>query len=81
MASHLLMMTTLRAFLLALWIGGAIHAGAQTPPAVDTSKIGPQVGVAIPAISGVDQSGKPQTLSTVSGPKGAMVVFFRSADW
>jgi hypothetical protein len=54
---------------------------AQSPALVDTSKIGPQVGATVPAVSGVDQFGKPQTLATVSGPKGAMIVFFRSADW
>lgn len=50
-------------------------------PAVDTSKIGPQIGQTVPPIAGVDQFGKSQTLSSVYGPKGAMLVFFRSADW
>ena len=53
----------------------------QAPPAVDTSKIGPQVGAVVPAFSGTDQFGKPHTLASVMGPKGAMLVFFRSADW
>ena len=53
----------------------------QAPPAVDTSRIGPQVGAVVPAFSGTDQSGKPHTLASIMGPKGAMVVFFRSADW
>jgi len=56
-------------------------AAAQAPPPVDTSKIGPQVGAMVPPVSGTDQFGKPQSLNTVSGPKGAMLVFFRSADW
>ena len=59
----------------------AAQIGAQLPPAVDTSKIGPRVGATVPPISGVDQFGKPQTLSSIYGPKGAMLVFFRSADW
>ncbi len=54
--------------------------GAQAP-AVDTSKIGPQVGATLPSIEGTDQFGKSRTLSSVYGPRGAMVVFFRSADW
>lgn len=54
---------------------------AQAPPAVDTSKIGPPVGAVVPAFSGTDQFGKPHTLASVMGPKGAMLVFFRSADW
>lgn len=53
----------------------------QAPPTVDTSKIGPQVGATVPAFSGTDQFGKPHTLASVMGPKGAMLVFFRSADW
>jgi len=54
---------------------------AQTPAVVDTSKLGPQVGAVVPAFAGLDQFGKPQTLASTYGPKGAMLVFFRSADW
>ena len=69
-----------------LFIGAALVAAvtglaAQAPPTVDTSKIGPQVGAVVPAFSGTDQFGKPQSLATAMGPKGAMLVFFRSADW
>lgn len=53
----------------------------QAPPAVDTSRIGPPIGAVVPAFSGTDQFGKPHTLASVMGPKGAMLVFFRSADW
>ncbi len=56
--------------------------GAQQPAAaVDTSKLGPQVGATVPAFSGTDQFGKPQSLASLSGPKGLMLVFSRSADW
>jgi len=54
---------------------------ASQPATVDTSKIGPQVGQTVPPIRGVDQFGKPQTLESIYGPNGAMLVFFRSADW
>lgn len=69
-----------------LFIGSALAAAVtglagQAPPAVDTSNIGPQVGAVVPAFSGTDQFGKPHTLASVMGPKGAMLVFFRSADW
>jgi hypothetical protein len=60
---------------------GAATLGAQSPPTIDTSKIGPQVGSVVPAFAGVDQFGKPRTLASVAGPNGAMIVFFRSADW
>jgi hypothetical protein len=53
----------------------------QAPAPIDTSKLGPQVGAVVPAFAGVDQFGKPQTLASIYGPKGAMLVFFRSADW
>ena len=44
-------------------------------------QIGPLVGATVPAFSGVDQFGKSHTLASSVGPKGAMLVFFRSADW
>lgn len=57
----------------------AAQIGAQQP--VDTSKIGPQVGTAAPAFSGPDQDGVTRSLASAAGPKGTMLVFFRSADW
>ena len=44
-------------------------------------KTGPNVGQQIPAFSAPDQEGRNQTLKSIMGPKGAMLVFFRSADW
>ena len=70
----------IRAFLLVVFAAGVAGA-VQQPVSVDSSKIGPQVGAAVPAFEGVDQSGNRRTLSSVYGSKGAMVVFFRSADW
>jgi hypothetical protein len=46
-----------------------------------TEKTGPAVGEVVPAFSATDQSGRTQTLTSVMGTKGAMLVFFRSADW
>ncbi len=48
---------------------------------VDVHTLGPQVGQAAPPISGVDQLGREQTLASIMGEQGAMVVFYRSADW
>jgi len=56
-------------------------ARAQQPAVVDTSVIGPQLGEPVPAFAGIDQFGHEQTLASSLGPKGAMLVFFRSADW
>jgi hypothetical protein len=46
-----------------------------------TDQVGPQVGTAVPAFEGVDQFGRSHTLQSVLGPNGAMIVFYRSADW
>jgi hypothetical protein len=44
-------------------------------------KTGPEVGQEVPAFSALDQHGRTQTLESILGPRGAMLVFFRSADW
>ena len=51
----------------------------RTP--VDLTKLGPQVGQRTPDFNLKDQSGKSWTLDSIMGPKGAMLVFYRSADW
>ncbi|MDA1093034.1 MAG: hypothetical protein O3A25_07170 [Acidobacteria bacterium] len=53
--------------------------GAQNLPDVD--QFGPQVGDIVPAFSLPDQTGQMQTLESIMGPNGAMLVFSRSADW
>lgn len=77
------MMKTLASawFVLALL---AVWSPAQPQPSrtrVDLSTLGPQVGERVPDFSLSDQSGQTWTLSSISGPKGAMLVFYRSADW
>ena len=42
---------------------------------------GPAAGSPVPDFSAPDQAGRIQTLKSIMGPKGAMLVFFRSADW
>ena len=42
---------------------------------------GPEIGTTVPEFSAPDQTGKIQTLKSIMGPKGALLVFFRSADW
>jgi len=48
---------------------------------IDISKLGPQVGEHVPDFSLPDQSGRTRTLQSIMGPRGAMLVFLRSADW
>ncbi len=60
--------------MLALWLPLAALWGQSI-------KTGPEVGQPVPAFSAMDQDGRTQTLESIMGPKGAMLVFFRSADW
>jgi hypothetical protein len=48
---------------------------------IDISKLGPQVGQRVPEFHLQDQNGKYWTGESIVGPKGAMLVFYRSADW
>jgi hypothetical protein len=45
------------------------------------TSIGLEVGQKAPAFSARDQFGKLQTLESLKGPKGTVLLFFRSADW
>jgi hypothetical protein len=58
-------------------------AARQQPdvPAVDVETLGPQVGATVPDFSLPDQHGVTRALTSLMGPKGAILVFFRSADW
>ena len=62
-----------------LWQFPAAQPAA--PPPVDVSVLGPQVGQQVPAFSLPDQTGRTWTRESIMGPRGAMLVFFRSADW
>ncbi len=42
---------------------------------------GPGVGERIPPFSAPDQFGRTQTLATITGPAGAVILVVRSADW
>jgi hypothetical protein len=44
-------------------------------------KTGPAVGATAPSFEALDQNGRLQSLKTITGPKGAVLVFVRSADW
>ncbi len=54
---------------------------AQNRTPVDVHSLGPQVGERVPDFSLPDQSGRLQTLDSIMGPNGAMLLFHRSADW
>jgi AhpC/TSA family len=48
---------------------------------VDPQTLGPKIGERVPDFSLPDQHGTTRTLRSTFGPKGAVLVFFRSADW
>lgn len=54
---------------------------AQQPPAIDVATLGPKVGETAPDFAAPDQHGETRRLSTLLGPKGGLLVFYRSADW
>ena len=65
-------------------LGGSVLLTAVPQPAaaaVDVEKLGPKVGETVPDFSLPDQHGVTRSLKSLMGPKGAILVFFRSADW
>jgi len=48
---------------------------------IELMSIGLAVGQKAPAFSVHDQFGRVQTLDTLKGPNGTVLLFFRSADW
>ena len=63
---------------IALCIGLVTIVAAQTP---DPQSLGPKVGERVPEFNLPDQHGTMRSLRSTLGPKGAVLVFFRSADW
>lgn len=66
---------------LTLLAGGVFVAAQSKHTPVDVAKLGPQVGDRVPDFRLVDQTGRVQTLRSIAGPKGTMLLFYRSADW
>jgi peroxiredoxin len=48
---------------------------------IELMSIGLAVGQKAPTFSVRDQFGRTQTLDTLKGAKGTVLLFFRSADW
>ena len=75
-------LATIAAALLAcLSVPAAAGQSSPTATRIDVSKLGPQVGERVPDFSLKDQTGKVQTLQSIMGPRGAILVFVRSTDW
>ncbi len=66
-------------------LASLLLVAAQSPPAPtlrpDPMELGPQVGQTLPAFEARDQTGRLRNFASLKGPKGLVLVFFRSADW
>ena len=63
------------------WIALVGALGISLNGQTDLAKLGPQVGQRAIDFSLPDQMGRIRSLRSIAGPKGTMLVFFRSADW
>jgi cytochrome oxidase Cu insertion factor (SCO1/SenC/PrrC family) len=49
--------------------------------AIDIDELGPQVGERVPDFTLPDQHGNPVSLASILRSNGAILMFYRSADW
>jgi len=54
---------------------------AMVPAQEKPFDLGPKIGETIPSFQLKDQYGHEQNLKSLVGPKGLVLLFFRSADW
>ncbi len=67
---------------LALLVPSGGHAQSNPPGTrIDLASLGPQVGERLPDFSLPDQHGQSHSLKSLLEANGAIIVFFRSADW
>jgi len=68
-----------------LFVAAAIlAAGCQVNDSratIDIDELGPQVGERVPDFTLPDQNGNPVSLASILRPNGAILMFYRSADW
>ncbi len=50
-------------------------------PHDDNARTGVAIGEKVPRFEGVDQNGRMWDFESIKGPRGAMLLFYRSADW
>lgn len=62
-------------------VSGTLDDEAIRISSIELMSIGLPVGQKAPAFSVHDQSGRVQTLDSLKGPNGTVLLFFRSADW
>jgi hypothetical protein len=62
-------------------VRGTLDDDAIQMDSIELMSIGLAVGQKAPAFSARDQFGQVQTLDSLKGPNGTVLLFFRSADW
>jgi hypothetical protein len=62
-------------------VHGTLDGEAIRVASIEPMTIGLSVGAKAPAFSIRDQMGRVQTLETLKGANGTVLLFFRSADW
>jgi hypothetical protein len=62
-------------------VRGVLNADTIQVTAVALMSIGLAIGQKAPAFSARDEFGRVQTLDTLKGANGTVLLFFRSADW
>jgi hypothetical protein len=58
-----------------------VSAAGASSQQVDVTALGPKAGQKALDFSLPGHDGKTYSLASAAGPKGTMLVFFRSADW
>jgi hypothetical protein len=54
----------------------------DTPdPTDEDMRTGVPIGASIPPFEAVDADGKAWNFDAIKGPRGALLLFYRSADW
>ena len=74
------------AFVPALFLSLSLSAVAQEEfdpfdPTDDDEQTGLAIGTRIPDFQAIDQNGDSRDFDSIKGPNGAMLLFYRSADW
>jgi len=65
----------------AVTVWGTLDGETIRMTAIESMSIGLSVGQKAPTFSLRDQFGQTQTLDSLKGPRGTVLLFFRSADW
>jgi len=65
----------------AVTVRGELDGDGIRVTSIEPMSIGLSIGQKAPAFSLRDQLGRTQTLDSLKGPNGTVLLFFRSADW